>query len=118
MCMPFFVEALLRGSRVMRLFEIHIIVLNIKFTLFVGHSKRSKGSRRHRRSKSAEASFMLHKDFTMTTDSDYRTSDYSPPVPDSDITGKCSYGNNCVMVTCCHGNRNNIDEKFTKKITG
>ncbi|WAQ99718.1 CD158-like protein [Mya arenaria] len=46
-------------------------------------------SRRHRRSHSAEASFMANEktgDSSQWTESDYRTSDYSPPPPDTDDT--------------------------------
>ncbi|XP_060565991.1 uncharacterized protein LOC132725016 [Ruditapes philippinarum] len=48
------------------------------------NSTRSRG--RHRRSRSAEASYVLPKDSSTWTDSDYRTSDYSPTAPESDIT--------------------------------
>ncbi|XP_045203592.2 trichohyalin-like isoform X4 [Mercenaria mercenaria] len=46
---------------------------------------RRSGSR-HRRSRSAEASIMLSRDLSTWTESDYRTSDCSPPLPESDIT--------------------------------
>jgi hypothetical protein len=49
---------------------------------------------------------MLPKDSSTWTDSDYRTSDYSPTAPESDITGrltsvKCLNSINiCILLAC------------------
>ncbi|KAL4230969.1 hypothetical protein ACF0H5_011342 [Mactra antiquata] len=47
---------------------------------------KEKQNKKHRRSRSAEEMPSILQESSMLTDTDYRSSDYSPPVPDSDIT--------------------------------
>lgn len=52
------------------------------------NTKKKAGKRKHRRSKSAEASFTLPPEPTLNTDSEYLSTDSTNLVPDSDITGE------------------------------
>lgn len=58
------------------------------FSVIYTENQKLSSTKKHRRSRSAEMPSIIAQDSSTWTDTDYRTSDYSPPVPDSDITGK------------------------------